>query len=81
MEAKEIKKLIALAKKSGIIKLKVDGFEIEFSAEAMNEKQVRPVSMKIEEDSPVAPVKEITLDAINEYIYGNTESNSEVHFT
>lgn len=71
MDFKEIKKITAFARKAGLKSLKFNGFEIEFSDQAVPPTKKR---LKIVEDEvgPSIP-QEPNLEQINDYIYGNTQ--------
>lgn len=70
MNLKEIKKIVAFAKKSGVKTLKLDGFEIELNDEAFNKPLVKAIAMT-EDKVPFPEHREPTLEDINEYIYGD----------
>lgn len=74
MDFREIKKLTAYARRSGVKHLKLDGFEIEFQDGAPAPEPLRkPKLAPVQESSIPAPPPDPTLDQINQYIYGNNE--------
>lgn len=72
MELKDIKRLVAFARRSGIKSLKVADFAVEFTDAAVAPTQKR---LKVVEDGPPSqpPPRFPTLDEINSHIYTDTE--------
>lgn len=75
MELRDAKKLIAYAKKNGIKSLKVGDVEVTFSDDVVTKYASAKVSTELE--TPISTqVKDVTLDDINDYIYGEEVTNA-----
>ncbi len=72
MDLKQIRTITKFARRNGIKSLKFEGFEIEFGDLVVPPKAKR--LKVIEEDAPpVQEVRELTLEQINDYIYGTNQ--------
>lgn len=72
MDLKEVKRIVAFARKAGLSRLALDGLSFEFSSDPLPPVKKPPAA----ETEPAGPKPDPgpTLDQINQFIYGQDEA-------